>query len=81
MVSASVAGALSARLGAPPITLMPAGTPEESVTVPLKPLIGAKASVLMPVPLGEIWISAFCVVREKSGWATVISTALEAAAV
>ena len=78
-VSTSVAGALRAREAAAGVTVRPAGALAESVTVPLKPLMGASARVLVPDPEGEIWTSAFWVVREKSDWAMVTFTALEAA--
>lgn len=72
-------GALSVRLVAAGVTVIPAGALDESVTLPLKPLIGVKASVPIPDPEGEIESSAFCVVSEKSDWATVTLTELEEA--
>jgi hypothetical protein len=77
--STSVAGALRVREAVAGVAVMAAGALAVSVTVPLKPLIGASARGLVPDPEGEIGISAFWVVREKSDWAMMTFTAFEAA--
>ena len=79
MVSMSVAGALTASEDAAGVTVMPAGGLAVMVTLPLNPLMGESARMLVREPLGEIESAAFCVVREKSDWAMVTLTALEAA--
>ena len=62
------------------VTVMEAGALAVSVTVPLNPLMGESARVLVPDPEGEIWTSEFRALREKSDWAMVTFTTLEAAA-
>ena len=76
-----MAGALRAKEAAAGVTVIPAGAPlAEIVTVPLNPLTGASARVLVADPEGEIVSSGFWVVSEKSDCAMATLTALDVAA-
>jgi hypothetical protein len=59
-------GALTAGEAVAGVTVMPLGALAVSVTLPLNPLIGESVRVPVPEPEGEIEISAFCVMSEKS---------------
>ncbi len=79
-MTTSVAEALRATEAAAGVAVMPAGTFEVSVTVPLNPFTGVSARVLVPDLAGTITTSALCVVSEKSDCATATLTALDEAA-